>query len=63
MDSRSKIFFTLSCGPALPFLCVACRSICDRDQNGIKRSMFVLSRDQDESWATYINQSTHFVRY
>jgi len=41
---------------------VACR-ICDWDQIGIKRSMFVLSRDQDESWATYINQSAHFVRY
>jgi len=45
---------------------VTSRSVCDRDQNGIKRSTFFFwsrSRDQDEFWATNIKRSTHFLRY
>ena len=44
-------------------ICVACRSVCDRDQSGIKRSTFFWSwsRDQDEFWATNINNQSTFL--
>jgi len=46
---------------------VACRSVCDRDQNGIKRSTLFLGADQgsmtNSERLNYINRSTHFLRY
>ena len=48
---------------------VACRSVCDRDQNGIKRSTFFLGADQGIKTNSQRLKSTdqctfwHFLRY